>query len=150
MRRLVTLFTVVAALAAAFVGLAMAADPAPRGLGRLQQQLGLSDDQVKAIQEIHARHAQAQRQLWQQIRTTRREVRDLAVKGGDPGTLDAKTQELAQLFAQALKLRVQTLQEISPVLTPDQREKYAQMGPGYFRHQRGPRPNPQSQPNPQS
>lgn len=146
MRRFLTVLTVLAALTAGVSPAtpSLAAESHHRGLGRLQQQLGLTDDQVQAIREVHARRAQAQRQLWQQIRNTRREVRDLAVKGGDPGTLDVKTQELAQLFNQALKLRVETLQEISPILTPEQREKYAQMSPWQHRHPGRHRPDTQS------
>jgi Spy/CpxP family protein refolding chaperone len=40
-----------------------------------------------------------------------------------------------------MDLRVQTLQQIGPILTPEQRTKLAQMGPGAMgRGHRGPKP----------
>lgn len=145
MRRLLTALTVLMALG---LGLwtappALAADARHHGLDRLRQHLGLNDDQVTAIQQIFARQAEARRQIWSQIREARREVRDLAVKGGDPATLEAKTADLEKLFNQALRLRVATLQEISPILTPEQREKFAQYQPRFPRRH-GPRPDASS------
>lgn len=96
--------------------------------GRFQERLGLTDDQMTAIREIHGRHAEAGRQLWQGFRQARIDLRQLALNGGDEAAIKAKTEEVERLLAQAIELRVKTLQEIGPLLTPEQREKLAQMG----------------------
>ena len=120
-----------------------AAEPtAARPYGRLQSYLQLTDDQVKAIQEVHQRQADARRQLWQAIRQTRFDVRQLALNSGDPATMAAKVAELERLLAQGIQLRVQALQEMAPVLTAEQREKLARLGydgwGGMRRHHRTP------------
>ena len=56
---------------------------------------------------------------------------------GDQAAVQAKTTVVAQLLSQSLEMRVASLQEISPILTPEQRAKFAQMGPGSFRHRGG-------------
>jgi protein CpxP len=130
---------------------ARAADPSNAGpapghaaMGsRLQQQLGLTDDQMQAIHDVHARRAASNKQLWQSVRQAQSELRQLALNGGDPAAIQAKTAAVAQLLSQSIEMRVASLQEISPILTPDQRAKFAQMGPGSFRHRRGQQAQPQ-------
>jgi Spy/CpxP family protein refolding chaperone len=122
--------------------------PAPRhaAMGsHLQQQLGLTDEQMQAIHEVHARHAASSKQLWQSVRQAQSELRQLALNGGDQDAIQAKTAAVAQLLSQSLQMRVASLQEISPILTPEQRAKFAQMGPGSFRHRGGHQPQAQPQ-----
>ena len=110
---------------------------------RLQQSLGLTDDQVNQIRAIHQGQRDARRQLWQSLRQAQRDLRQLALSGGDASALAAKKAELAQLQAQGLDLRIQALQQIGPILTQEQRDKLAQMGPAamWRGHQRqGPKP----------
>jgi protein CpxP len=124
------------------------AGPAPRhaAMGsRLQQQLGLTDEQMQAIHEVHARRAASSKQLWQSVRQGQSELRQLALNGGDQAAVQAKTAAVAQLLSQSLEMRVAVLQEISPILTPEQRAKFAQMGPGSFRHRGGHHPQVQPQ-----
>ena len=124
---------------------ALAADPsntgpAPRhaAMGsRLQQQLGLTDEQMQAIHEVHARRAASNKQLWQSVRQAQSELRQLALNGGDQAAIQAKTSEVTQLMSQSIGMRVASLQEISPILTPEQRAKFAQMGPRMFGHRGG-------------
>ena len=122
---------------------ARAADPSNPGathaaMGRhLQQHLGLSDDQMQAIHDVHARHAASRRQLWQSLRQAQSELRQLALNAGDQAAIQAKTAEVSQLLSQSVAMRVASLQEISPILTPEQRAKFAQMGPRMFRHRGG-------------
>ena len=120
------------------------AQPAPsrgdRMFSRLQQNLGLTDDQVTQIRTIYGQHRDAQRNLWKSLRQSQTDLRQLALGSGDPNTIAAKKTEVAQLLVQGLDLRVQTLQQIAPILSPDQRAKLAQMGPGAMgRGHRGPR-----------
>ena len=105
-----------------------------RMMARLQQQLGLTDAQVQAIRDVHARHANGRKQLWQSLRQAQSDLRQLALNGGDPAAIQAKSAEVAQLLSQGLSMRVQTLQEIAPILTPEQRDKLAQMSPRMFWH----------------
>jgi len=104
-------------------------------VNRFQQRLGLTDEQMTAIREVHARHAESQKQLGQSLRQAQSDLRQLALNGGDPAAIHSKKTEVAQLQSQALETRVQSLQEIAPILSPDQRAKLAQMGPrGFGRH----------------
>jgi Spy/CpxP family protein refolding chaperone len=103
-------------------------------MARLQQQLGLTDAQVQSIRDVHARHADSRKQLGQSLRQAQADLRQLALNGSDPTALEAKSAEVGQLLSQGVSMRVQTLQEIAPILTPEQRVKLAQMSPGMFMH----------------
>jgi Spy/CpxP family protein refolding chaperone len=98
-------------------------------LHRLQRNLGLTDDQVNQIRGIFQGQRDAGKQLGQSMRQAQTELRQLALNGGDANAIAAKKAQIAQLMAQGLDLRVQTLQQIGPVLTQEQRDKFAQMGP---------------------
>ena len=108
---------------------------------QLQKKLGLTDAQVSQIRPIFQAQRDAGKQLWQAMRQARTDLRQAALNGGDAGTLAAKKATVAQLQAQGLDMRVQTLQQIGPILTQEQRDKLAQMGPAaMFRgHHRGPK-----------
>jgi len=109
-----------------------------RMMARFQQELGLTDAQMQQIQAVHASQAANQKQLWKSLRQAQSDLRQLALNGGDATTLQAKEAQVAQLMSQGVAMRVQTLQQISPILTPEQRAKYAQMGPGMrWHHHRG-------------
>jgi Spy/CpxP family protein refolding chaperone len=123
--------------------------PSPKGdrmFSRMQRNLGLTDDQVSKIRTIYQQHRDAQHTVWQSLRQAQTELRQLALGGGDPNAIAAKKTQVAQLMAQGMDLRVQTLQEIGPVLTAEQRTKLAQMGPGAMgrRHRGGKPPATQS------
>jgi Spy/CpxP family protein refolding chaperone len=92
--------------------------------------LGLTEDQTQAIREVYARQAQASRERWQKLRTAQKTLRELAIKGGDDAALRAQSAEIETLMREALEARVKALQEIAPILTPEQREKFAAMEPG--------------------
>lgn len=120
------------------------AQPAPargdRMFSRLQQTLGLTDDQVTQIRTIYGQRRDQGRSLGHSLRQAQTDLRGLALSGADPSAIAAKKAEVAQLMAQGLDLRVQTLQQIGPILTPDQRAKLAQMGPAaMWRGHRGPK-----------
>jgi Spy/CpxP family protein refolding chaperone len=120
--------------------LAAAAPASAHGrLDRLQSQLELTDDQVKAIQEIHARDAEPRRQLFRTLHQAQADLRRLALSNADPTAIQQKEAEIAALQAQSLQLHVRRLQEIAPLLTPEQRDRLAQMsqGPGKTRPHSG-------------
>ncbi len=114
-------------------GVALAQDTKPQapvqrghGMGRLQQRLGLSDDQVTAIRAAYAKHRDEQKQTWQALKAAQTDLRKLALNGADT---TAKAAEVQQLLGETVTSRVKVLQEIGPVLTPEQRAKFAEMSP---------------------
>jgi Spy/CpxP family protein refolding chaperone len=108
------------------------------GHQRFQEKLDLTDDQMAAIREVHTRHADQHKQLAQSLRKAEAELREAALSGGD---VKAKTAEVTALLGQLTELRATTLQEMSPILTPEQRETMAKMKTNMRGHRhRGPRP----------
>jgi Spy/CpxP family protein refolding chaperone len=108
----------------------------PHRMSRFQQALSLTGEQMQAIRDVHARHADSRKQLWQSLRQARLDLRKLALNGADAAAIQAKSAEVSQLWSQQVAMNVQTLQEISPILTPEQRDKLAQIGEGGHGHRR--------------
>jgi Spy/CpxP family protein refolding chaperone len=94
-----------------------------------REQLGLTDDQVKSIKEIRARHWQGMRDTVRALREARRALREMALADPDDATFAAKAAEVRELSGQVLEARVRTLQEVARVLTPEQREKLRELRP---------------------
>ena len=105
--------------------------------GALQKHLGLSDQQAQAIREVHVRQAEARKQHAQALRQAQTDLRQLVLSDGDGGAIEAKKAEVARLLAESVEMRVDTLRQIGPILTPEQREKYAQGWHGRGRHRQG-------------
>ena len=106
--------------------------PGPQGhrmFSGLQRNLGLTDDQVSQVRAIFQQQRDARRQLGQSMRQAQTDLRQLALNGGDANAIAAKQAQVAQLMGQGLDMRIQTLQEIGPILTQEQRDKLAQLGP---------------------
>jgi Spy/CpxP family protein refolding chaperone len=117
-------------------------DRAARWESHLQQKLGLTDGQLQALRQVWAnRDPEAQRQHSKALRAAQAELRRLALNGADDATLQAKQTEVQNLLAQSMKMRLDTLKQVGPILNPDQREAFAKMterGPRGHHH-RGPR-----------
>ena len=142
---------IVAALAASSVLAAATithAQPTAHGdrmYSRLQKNLGLTDDQVNQIRAIFQQQRDARRQLGQAMHQAQTDLRQLVLNAGDANAIAAKKAQVAQLMTQGLDMRIQTLQQIGPILTQEQRDKLAQMGPGaMWRGHRHPKPAQQS------
>ena len=106
--------------------------PAPQGhrmFSGLQRNLGLTDDQVNQVRTVFQQQQGARRQHGQSMRQAQTELRQLVLNGGDANAITAKKAQVAQLMSQGLDLRIQTLQQIGPILTQEQRDKLAQLGP---------------------
>ena len=101
---------------------------------RLQLELGLTDEQAQAIRQIHQREAAARQQHAQALQQARGDLRRLILGQADDATIEAKRAEVEQLLAAALHRRVNILKEITPLLTPEQREKYAALASKAWRH----------------
>jgi Spy/CpxP family protein refolding chaperone len=93
------------------------------GTARLQKHLGLSEDQAKAVKAAYAKHREEQKQAYQALAAAQADLGQLALNGADT---TAKAAEVQQLLGQTVALRVKILQEIGPVLTPEQRAKFAE------------------------
>jgi Spy/CpxP family protein refolding chaperone len=128
-----------------------AADRSHRWEGRLQQKLGLTDDQLQAFRQLRAtRDVETERQQHRALRAARSELRRLALNGADDATLAAKQAEVQALLTQQMQQRVETLRQIGPILNPDQREAFAKMierGPRQYRGHRGHHPPAVKQPS---
>ena len=121
------------ALMATTVTYAQQPPPAPHGqrmFSGLQRNLGLTDDQVNQVRAVFQQQRDARRQLGQSMRQAQTELRQLVLNGGDANAVAAKKAQVAQLMGQGLDMRIQTLQQIGPILTQEQRDKLAQLGPG--------------------
>ena len=134
-----SLVALLAGTGAAYAQSTQGQTPAPsaHGMNRMQQRLGLTNDQVTAIRAAFERHRDEQKQAWKALHTAQAELRQLALNGGDT---TAKAAEVQQLLGQTVTLRVKVLQEIGPILTPEQRVKFAQAPyhPGMGRHHKAP------------
>ena len=109
----------------------VSSDARPRraSLQRLQTELGLSEDQVQAIRQLHQGQRDVRRQLHVSLREARQELREAVLTGAEESAVQAKTHEVQQLSAQAVQYRADTLQAMSRILTPEQREKLRQLRP---------------------
>ncbi len=110
---------------------------------RFQEKLGLSDDQMAKIREVWQRQRDTARPVYQALRLAHQQLRGLALNGANDDAIRTKLAEIEGLQGQALQLRVNALREISPILTDEQRQKFAQLSMGPHRHHRRPAPAPQ-------
>src|SRR5881628_1724428 len=95
--------------------------------------------QAQALHEVYQRDADAKRQHWQQLHQAQTELRHLALTSNDNQAIQAKQDEVQRLMAQSVQMRTSTLRQVAPILTPDQREKLAQLmerGGHHGRHRR--------------
>jgi Spy/CpxP family protein refolding chaperone len=107
----------------------MARRVAPIERSAPREELGLTDDQVKSIKEIRARHWQSMREMVRALRDARRALREMALADADDATFAAKAGEVRELSGQVLEARARTLQEVARILTPEQREKLRELRP---------------------
>ena len=114
----------------------------PAGHGSwMQKKLGLSDDQAKQMRDVMAQQSDARRKNGEALRQANGELRRLVLNGADDATVRAKQTDVANLMAESVRLHVEGLKQISPILTPEQRQKFAEMSMGGHRggHHGGPR-----------
>ena len=100
----------------------------------LREEIGLTEEQIKSIREVRARHWQSMRETVRALRDARQALREMALGNTDEATFSAKAAEVRELSGQVAEARARTLQEISRILTPEQREKLRELRP-HRRHQ---------------
>jgi len=114
-------------------GVAQAADAARQGgkhrgwENRLQQRLGLTEQQTEAIRQIREREAAAMKQQWQTLRQAQAELRRLVLTEADEGAIQSKQAEVQRMLADGVQKRVDHLKELTPILSPQQREQLAEL-----------------------
>lgn len=125
-------------------GVAQAADTVRQGdrhrgwENRLQQRLGLTEQQTEALREIREREATAMKQHWQTLRQAQAELRRLVLTEADEGAIQSKQAEVQRLLADSVQMRVDRLKELTPILSPEQREQLAELMEKPRRSHRGP------------
>jgi Spy/CpxP family protein refolding chaperone len=100
------------------------------GQMRMQERLGLTEDQVKALHQAREQQWEARRQLHRSLAAARRSLNEMILQGADATAIKTKTGEIQQLIAQQLEMRVKAMQDFASILTPEQRTRLLQ------RHQR--------------
>ena len=115
-------------------GAAQAADatrhggPKPRAWeSRLQQRLGLTEQQTEALRQIRQREAAAMKQHGQTLQQAQAELRRLVLTEADEGAIQSKQAEVQRLLADSVQRRVDGLKELAPILTPQQRQQLAEL-----------------------
>ena len=114
-------------LALATTASAAEAGTGGRRLTQLQAELGLSEDQVNAIRQLHQGQGQRRREVHQDLYEARKSLRELILDGTDQAAIQAKIAEVQQLTARGIEMRAEMLKGLAQILTPEQREKFAQL-----------------------
>ena len=115
------------------VGAAQAADETRHGgpkhrawENRLPQRLGLTEQQTEALRQIREREAAAMTQHAQTLRQAQADLRRLVLTEADEGAIQSKQAEVQRLLADGVQRRVDHLKELTPILTPQQRQQLAE------------------------
>ena len=92
----------------------------------VQERLGLTDDQMRALQTTNRKFEAQRRQLVQRERAGRTALRDQLIAGerADPGRVSAILDTLLRVQRQRLDLLEQEQRELATFLTPVQRAQY--------------------------
>jgi Spy/CpxP family protein refolding chaperone len=94
---------------------------------RLQQRLGLTEQQTEALRQIREREAAAMKQHAQTLRQAQADLRRLVLTEADEGAIQSKQAEVQRLLADSVQRRVDHLKELTPILTAQQREQLAEL-----------------------
>ena len=86
------------------------------------------------------RFAAAMKQHAQTVRQAQAELRRLVLGEADEGAIQSKLAELQRLLADGAQMRVDRLKELTPILSPEQRQRLAELMSQPRRFHRGPRP----------
>jgi Spy/CpxP family protein refolding chaperone len=136
--------------------------PAARGrrgfdAGRMQTELGLSEDQVAQLQKMRSESRSESIRRRADLRIAQGELRDLLrAPAEDENANNAKVKQVTDLQAAATRSRVEHRLALREILTPEQLAKMESLGRGHRREggrkhrgHRGPRPSgPVGEPGP--
>ena len=102
---------------------------APIQRSALRDELGLTEEQVKSIRDVRARRWQSMRGTVRALRDARDTLREMALGSTDEAIFSAKAAEVRELSGRVVEARARTIQEVSRILTPEQREKLRELRP---------------------
>jgi len=95
--------------------------------GRFLEQLNLSEAQMQEIQAIRESYAPEMRELGEQMRTERQELRQLMVGNADDGEIRSQHDRVLDLHQSMAEMRFESMLEIRNVLTPEQRQEWSEL-----------------------
>jgi len=96
--------------------------------GRMFETLNLTDAQKKSISDIFAANRESTRPLMQQLRDQHRALNDASQKQPfDESTVRFQAQELSKIQSEMMVRRAAVMNQVSAVLTPDQRTKLQEL-----------------------
>ena len=94
---------------------------------KLIEQLDLSDEQVQQLNTIRQKYASQLQPLRERIRATAEELRTMMQGEASDTALRMKHKEMASLRQKMGDLRFESMIEMRKVLTPQQRQEFAQL-----------------------
>jgi Spy/CpxP family protein refolding chaperone len=98
-----------------------------RRQGRIIEQLNLSQEQTQELVSIREKYKPRFRSLREQMRKAHEEMRQMMTGNVSQAELRAKNEEINQLNQKIDELRFESLLEMREVLTPEQRQEFAQI-----------------------
>ena len=96
-------------------------------LQRMQQELGLNDNQTSQIKAIHEQAKQDTQGLREQMRQAKEEMNQLMASDASDGELRQQYRKIQEIRQQLSEKRFETKLAVRKVLTPEQRTKMAQL-----------------------
>jgi Spy/CpxP family protein refolding chaperone len=97
------------------------------GPNRLMEQLNLSSQQKQDLSTIRQKYQGQMKQLHEQLRTNQEALRTMMSGTASEDSIRAKHTEIVQLRQQLENLGFESMLESRAVLTPDQRQQFAQL-----------------------
>ena len=102
-----------------------------------RQQLGITDAQSKAVEEIWQKSLPDLRNLWHQLRTLEDQVSQMILDGAPEASVTAQIEQTERTRAQLNKGRTLMLYGMFKVLKPEQRAKVKEIAPIFDDHRDG-------------
>ena len=97
------------------------------GPNRLMEQLNLSSQQKQDLSTIRQKYQGQMKQLHEQLRTNQEALRTMMSGTASEDSIRAKHTEIVQLRQQLENLGFESMLESRAILTPDQRQQFAQL-----------------------
>ena len=109
----------------------------PGARSRLMQELNLTQEQMQRLDALQQQSKKQMEQPRQALRQARQDLANLMASNADENAIRAKHNQLQQLQQQMANVRFQNMLEMRKVLTPEQRQRFAQL----MQQRRGNSPN---------
>ena len=97
------------------------------GIKKLTEKLDLTEEQSTQIEAIQEKYRAANEENYQQLEQAREEMRSLLSSDANPNQLRQQHQEMQSLRQQLGNNRFEAMLEVRDILTPEQRQKMADM-----------------------